>query len=89
MTLGSTQSLTEMSTRNIPGDKDGRCVGLQTDHLYVPILFKSGSLTLLELTKPVQSCIWIAFMDLRTGSYYFLIAVYCAVRTGPLSDICD
>jgi len=30
MVLGSTQPLTEMSTRNIPGDKGGRCVGLKT-----------------------------------------------------------
>jgi hypothetical protein len=31
MALGSTQPLTEMSTRSISwGDKDGRCVGLTT-----------------------------------------------------------
>jgi hypothetical protein len=30
MALGSTQPLTEMSTRNIPGGKGGRCVGLTT-----------------------------------------------------------
>jgi hypothetical protein len=30
MTLGSTQPLTEMSTRNISGGKGGRCVGLTT-----------------------------------------------------------
>jgi hypothetical protein len=30
MTLGSTQPLTEMSTRNILGGKGGRCVGLTT-----------------------------------------------------------
>jgi hypothetical protein len=30
MALGSTQSLTEMSTRNLPGGKSGRCVGLTT-----------------------------------------------------------
>jgi hypothetical protein len=28
MALGSTQPLTEMSTRNLPGVKSGRCVGL-------------------------------------------------------------
>jgi hypothetical protein len=27
MALGSTQPLTEMSTRKFPGDKGGRCVG--------------------------------------------------------------
>jgi len=30
MTLGSTQSLVKMSTRNIPGGKSGRCVRLTT-----------------------------------------------------------
>jgi len=30
MALGLTQSLTEMSTRNISWDKGGRCVGLTT-----------------------------------------------------------
>jgi hypothetical protein len=30
MTLGSTQPLVEMSTRNIPGGKGGGCVGLTT-----------------------------------------------------------
>jgi len=30
MALGLTQPLTEMSTRNIPGGKGGRCVGLKT-----------------------------------------------------------
>ena len=37
MALGSTQPLTEMSTRDASlGVKDGRCVGLQTFH--VPIV---------------------------------------------------
>jgi hypothetical protein len=30
MVLGSTQPLVKMSTRNIPGDKGGRCVRLTT-----------------------------------------------------------
>jgi hypothetical protein len=30
MVVGSTQPLTEMSTRNLPGGKNGRCVGLTT-----------------------------------------------------------
>jgi len=30
MTLGSTQPLTEMSTRNVSWGKGGRCVGLTT-----------------------------------------------------------
>jgi hypothetical protein len=51
MALGSTQLLVKMSTRNIPGDKEGRCVRLMTSsHLYVPNVMKSGSLNLLELS---------------------------------------
>jgi len=55
MTLGLTQPLTEMSSRNIPwgrggggGGKGGRCVGLKKYHLNVSIVFKSGILSLLE-----------------------------------------
>ena len=34
----------------------GRCVGLTTLHLHVPIVLKSGSLNLLEPSGPVQAC---------------------------------
>jgi hypothetical protein len=60
MTLGSTQSPTEMSTRNIPGGKGGRCVGLTALPLHVPIVSKSGSLNLLEPSGPVKACNGIA-----------------------------
>jgi len=59
MALGLTQTLTEMSTRKISdflGGKGGRCVGLTTYHLHVPIVLKSGSLKLLEPSRPVQAC---------------------------------
>jgi hypothetical protein len=60
MTLGSTQLLTEMSTRNISwGGKSGRCVRLTTFHLHLPIVWKSGSLNLLETSGTVQACIGI------------------------------
>ena len=55
MALGSTQPLTEMSTRNISwrvnaaGAYDG-----QPYHLHVPIVLKSGSLNLLEPSGPVM-----------------------------------
>jgi hypothetical protein len=55
--LVSTQPLTEMSTRNISwGGKDGWCIGL-TD---VPIVLKSGSLNILELSGHFQACTGIA-----------------------------
>jgi len=51
MALGLTQPLTEMST-----SKGGRCVGLTTLPLHVPIALKSWSLNLLEPSRPVQAC---------------------------------
>jgi hypothetical protein len=53
MAVGSTQPLTEMSTRNISrrggGLEDGRCVGLTTLPPY--------HLNLLEPSGPVKACI--------------------------------
>jgi len=61
MTLGSTQSLVEMSTRNISwGVKAAGTYGWQPYHLHVPIVLKSGSLSLLEPSGPVQACNGIA-----------------------------
>jgi len=57
MVLGSTQPLTEMSTRNISwGVKAAGAYGWQTYHLPVPIVLKSGSLSLLKPSGPVQVC---------------------------------
>ena len=56
MTLGLTQPLTEMSTRVISwGVKVVGQSGLQSYELQVPIVFKSGNLNLLELSRPVQT----------------------------------
>jgi hypothetical protein len=52
--LGSTQPLTEMSTRNPSWGKGGRC--WQPYHLHVPIVYKFWSLNLLEPLGPVQAC---------------------------------
>jgi hypothetical protein len=45
MALGSTQPLTEKSTRSISWDKDGRWVRLTTYHHPVPLLPNLGNLT--------------------------------------------
>ena len=59
--LGSTQPLTEMSTRNISwGVKAAGVQGWQPYHFRVPIVLKSGSLNLLEPSGPVQACNGIA-----------------------------
>ena len=64
MALGSTQTLTEMSTRNIPwGIKAAWTYGWQSYHLHVPTVFKSGNLNLLEPSGPVQACNGIALLS--------------------------
>jgi len=49
MSLGLTQPLTEMSTRNNSWGKGG----------HVPIVLKSGSLNLLETSGPVMGLLYI------------------------------
>jgi len=57
MALGLTQSVTEMSTRNVSWRVKGAGVyGWQPYHFHVPIVLKSGSLNLLEPSWPVQGC---------------------------------
>jgi hypothetical protein len=59
--LGLTQPLTEMSTRNIScGVKVSSAQGWQPYHINVLIVLKSGSLNLLEPSRPVQACNGIA-----------------------------
>ena len=57
MALGSTQLLTEMSTRRISwGGKCGRCVRLTTLPLPCAVVMKSGNLNFLETSGPIQVC---------------------------------
>jgi len=59
--LGLTQTLTEMSIRNISwGVKAAGAWGWQLYRLHVLIVLKSGSLNLLEPSGPVQACNGIA-----------------------------
>ena len=55
MALGSTQPLVEMSTRNIPGGKGGRCVRLTSPPSRAEC-HKLGSLNLLEPSGPHRAC---------------------------------
>jgi len=85
MALGSTQPLTEMSTRNISwGLKVAGAWGWQPYHLHVAIALKSGSLNLQEPSGPVQACNGIALplpwplshtslssVPMLTGSFQF------------------
>jgi hypothetical protein len=56
MTLRSTQSLTEMSTRCISWGKGGRCVRLTTLPPYCVVVMKSRNLNFLEPSRPLQAC---------------------------------
>ena len=65
--LGSTQPLTQMSTRNISwGVKVVSAYGWQPYHLHVQIVLKSGSLSHLEPSGPPQACNGTAFIGLYT-----------------------
>ena len=52
MALGSTQPLTEMSTRSISWDKVCRCVRLTTYHHPVPLSRNLGTLTCWNPLSP-------------------------------------
>jgi hypothetical protein len=57
MALGSTQPLVKISTRNIPGGNGGRYVRVTTSPpLSARMLWKSGSLNLLEPSRPHRAC---------------------------------
>jgi len=56
MALGSTQPLTEMSTRSIYWGKGGRCVRLTTLPLSCAVVTKSGNLNFLEPFGSLQAC---------------------------------
>ena len=56
MALGSTQPLTEMSTRKISWGKGGRCVRLTTLPPSCAVVMKSGNLNFLEPSGPLQAC---------------------------------
>jgi len=64
--LGSTQPLTEMSTRSISWGKGGRCLRLTTYHHPVPISRNLGTFTFrnpLSLSGPVMGLICLLFSD--------------------------
>ena len=69
MALGSTQPLTEMSTRSISlGGKGGRCVRLTTLPPSCAVVTKSGNLNFLEHSKhlgPVVGLIYLFHLDQR------------------------
>jgi len=62
MVLGSNQPLVKISTRNIPGDKGGRCVRLTTYHNTVPLSRYQGALSSqnsVGLFRPVKGQLYL------------------------------
>ena len=81
--LGSTQPLTEMSTRNVSwGVKAAGAYGWQPCHLHVPIVLKYGRLNQLEPSGPVQG---LASPFTLYNSDQFMEEIYGAVLDGTLS----
>ena len=73
MALGLTQPLTEMSTKNISwGLKAAVPYSWQSYHFHVPIVLKSGSLSLLGPSGSVQACngITLPFAFINTWQEY-------------------
>ena len=67
MALGSTQPLTEMSTRSISWGKGGQGVRLTTLPPFCAVVMKSGSLNFLERSEPFQVCNGTAFNYILLG----------------------
>ena len=70
MALGSTQPLTEMSTRFISWGKGGLCVRLTNLPPSCAVVMKSGNLNFLEPSGPLQVCN-------RTALPYYYYCWFC------------
>jgi hypothetical protein len=65
MALGSTQPLTELSTRCISRGKFSRCVRLTTLPPYCALVKKSGNLNFLEPSGPPKACNGVALVKIN------------------------
>ena len=71
--LESNQSLTEMSTRNIPwGVKAVGALGWQHYHVHVPTVLKSGRLNFLEPWQPAQGLFYLCFVYIYIYIYIYI-----------------
>ena len=87
MALGSTQPLTEMSTREFHGGKCGRCVRLTTLPPSCTVVMKSGNLHFLEPSGPLQACNGTDFpFNIFLNSCHLLDNVEKYGRDGQAAD---
>jgi hypothetical protein len=84
MALGSTQSLTEMSTRCVSCGKCGRCVRLTTLPPSCAVVKKSGKLNFLEPSGPPQACNGTALPYLCHVKLWNHRSVYATARPSRL-----
>ena len=89
MALGSTQPLTEMSTRSISWGKSGRCVRLTTLPPSCAVVMISGNLNLLELSGSLQACNGTTLPLSAAANFYtsltFFSSMYCFDPFDPVS----
>jgi hypothetical protein len=85
MALGSTQPLTEMSTRYIPGGKGGRCVRLTTLPPSCAVVVKSGYFNFLERCGSLQACNGTAFYPMFVPLRQYTTSKQAFVTTAPTS----
>jgi len=79
MALGSTQPLTEVSTRSISWGKGGRCVRLTTYHHPVPLSRNLGTLTswnLLGPSGPVTGLNYL-YIDIHNSQFITSTSISC------------
>jgi len=82
MALGSTQPLTEMSTRCISWGKGGRYLRLTTLPTSCAVFMKSGNLNLLETSGTLQACNGTALPLYKHIFIYLFIYLYLSPH-GP------
>jgi hypothetical protein len=75
MALGSTQPLGQMSTRDVPGGKGGRCVRLTTYQHRVLMSRNLGALTLLDPSGPAWPVMGVLYLYLLPKQHAYVSSV--------------
>jgi hypothetical protein len=79
MSLGSTQPLTEMSTKSISWGKSGRCVRLTTWPPYCAVVKKSGNFNFLEPSGPLRPVKGLLYL-------LYILRLYILIRVDRVAQ---